>query len=303
MTGGGDGPASVVAIDLSCSGLAVASPQASAELSPAVAPASVLAAGDGSALPPGGDRMVCSEAVDALAAAAPGQVLADPAAHAHRDRVEVAGLSVPVAELLAAPLARALRMASARVGDDVVLLTPSAWGRPRVARVEQAATALGVRVRTLRAALVTAEALPSSSARWTMCVEAGGTLTTVTLVERSAGELRMVDRAAVPREDPTLEWTPGGVAERVVSVVAALRRATREAGTGSLEVLVRGVGAHDVVDACDRARITSFLVAPTAVAEAAVRLGPRVPEREPEPIGTSPRTEGNRSGIRGRRTR
>ena len=57
-----------VAVDLSCSGLAVASVSASAVLSSVVAPASVVAGADGSALPPGGDRIECSERVDAVAA-------------------------------------------------------------------------------------------------------------------------------------------------------------------------------------------------------------------------------------------
>ncbi|MBB1012919.1 hypothetical protein G6014_11660, partial [Dietzia kunjamensis] len=54
--------------------------------------------------------------------------------------------------------------------------------------------------------------------------------------------------------------------------VAEVRRRRREAGTGSTEVLVRGRLAERVVDACDRARLLSFVVPAISPVEAAWRL-------------------------------
>lgn len=265
-----------VAVDLSCSGLAVASSSASATLSPAVAPASVLAGVDGSALPPGGDRIECSERVDAIVARLPAQCLSDPVAAVHRNRIDVAGLSVPAAELLAAPVARALRWAGAGEGDDVVLIVPSEWGQSRTTRMTAAVTGLGVRPRTVRSALVTAEALPSSAARWAVCVEACESHTTVSLVERTRGELTLRDRGVVHRWDPARDAVRDDEVTRVLKCVAALRHRRREAGTGSTEVLARGRNSERVVDACDRARLLSFLVPELAPAEVALRLHSQV---------------------------
>ncbi|WP_299022387.1 hypothetical protein [uncultured Dietzia sp.] len=261
-----------VAVDLSCSGLAVASVSASAVLSSVVAPASVVAGADGSALPPGGDRIECSERVDAVAARYPDRCLADPIAAAHRDRLDVAGLSVPVTELLAAPVSRALRWAGAEEGDHAVLLVPSNWGATRTARVATAASSLGVSPRIVRSALVTAEALPSSSARWAVCVESCLTLTTVSLVERTRGGLNLVDRAVVHRWDPGLDSVRDDEVSRVLDAVAALRHGRREAGTGSTEVLARGHNAERVVDACDQVRLVSYVVPDLAPVEAALWL-------------------------------
>lgn len=261
-----------VAVDLSCSGLAVASISASAVLSPAVAPASVLAGVDGSALPPGGDRIECSERVDAISARYPDQCLGDPLAVIHRDRTDVAGLSVPAAELLAAPVARALRWAGSGEGDDVVLIVPSDWGSTRTTRMSTAVRDLGVRPRVVRSALVTAEALPSSSARWAVCVEACETRTTVSLVERTRGELTLRNRGVVHRWDPGRDTARDDEVSRVLECVAALRHARRETGSGSTEVLARGRNAERVVDACDRARLLSFVVPALAPAEVALRL-------------------------------
>lgn len=262
----------ILSIDLSCSGLAVASTSASAVLDPVVAPASVLAGADGSALPPGGDRIECSGRVDAVAARHPDSCLADPVAGAHRDRVDVAGLSVPVAELLAAPVARALRWAGARDGDDVVLIVPSHWGSTRTSRLSTAARGLGVTPRIVRAALVTAEALPSSSARWAVCVESCRSHTTVSLVERSRGGLNLVDRGVVHRWDPCRDAVRDDEVSRVLESVAALRHRRREAGSGSTEVLARGRNDELVVDACDRARLLAYVVPPLAPVEVALRL-------------------------------
>src|SRR5699024_1671830 len=139
----GAGGGAVVAVDLSCSGLTVASASSSSVLAPTVAPVSVLAAADGSALPPGGDRIECSERVDAVASRNPGHCLADPVSAAHRDRLDVAGLSVPTAESLAAPVARALRWAGPRRGAGVVVLVPSAWRRTRTTRTTRAVPGRG----------------------------------------------------------------------------------------------------------------------------------------------------------------
>lgn len=266
----GVGPA--LAVDLSCAGLTVASASASAVLAPVVSPASVVSGLDGSALPPGGDRIECSDRVDAVAARRPEQCLSDPVAHAHRDRVDVAGLSVPVTELLAAPVARALRWAAARDGDPVVLIVPSHWGPARTARLAEATRALGVEPRVARAALVTAEALPSSSARWAVCVESGRSQTTVGLVERSRDGLTLVARALVHRWDPGRDGVRDDEVPRILEAVDALRRGRREAGTGSTEVLARGRVAERVVDACDGARLLSFVVPEVAPVEAALRL-------------------------------
>lgn len=268
MTGAG----TTIAVDLSCSGLTVASASSSSALTPTVAPVSVLAAADGSALPPGGDRIECSDRVDAVAARHPERCLADPVAAAHRDRVDVAGLAVPTAELLAAPVSRALRWAGARRGDDVVLLVPSDWGATRTARMAAAARGLGVAPRGVRAALVTAEALPSSSARWAVAVESCRTRTTVSLVERTRLGLTLVDRAVVHRWDPRRDTTADDEVSRVIESVAALRHGRREAGSGSTEVLARGRAAERVVDACDRARLLSFVVPEVAPVEGALRL-------------------------------
>lgn len=265
-------PGATISVDLSCSGLAVASVSASAILSPVVAPASALAGADGSALPPGGDRIECSDRVDAVAVRYPDRCLADPVEGAHRDRVDVAGLSVPAAELLAAPVARALRWAGARDGDDVVLIVPSHWGSTRTSRLAAAAHGLGVTPRIVRAALVTAEALPSSSARWAVCVESCRSRTTVSLVERSRGGLNLVDRAVVHRWDPCRDSVRDDEVSRVLESVAALRHGRREAGSGSTEVLARGRNAGHVVDACDQARLLSFVVPELAPVEAALRL-------------------------------
>lgn len=273
-----DTRAATLAVDLSCSGLAVAAASASAVLSPVVAPASVLAGLDGSALPPGGDRIECSDRADAAAARFPDRCLADPVAHAHRDRVDVAGLSVPVSELLAAPVARALRWAGAGVGDSdddgdtAVLVVPSDWGTSRTTRLVASARGVGVAARVVRSALVTAEALPSSSARWAVCVEASRTRTTVSLVERARGGLTLVDRAVVHRRDPFRDTAVDDEVPRILDAVTGLRRRRREAATGSTEVLVRGRVAERVVDACDRARLLSFVVPEVAPVEAAARL-------------------------------
>jgi len=273
-----DARAATLAVDLSCSGLAVAAASASAVLSPVVAPASVLAGLDGSALPPGGDRIECSDRADEAAARFPARCLADPVAHAHRDRVDVAGLSVPVSELLAAPVARALRWAGASAGDNdgdgdaAVLVVPSDWGTSRTTRLVAAARDVGVAARVVRSALVTAEALPSSSARWAVCVEASRTRTTVSLVERARGGLTLVDRAVVQRRDPFRDTAADDEVPRILDAVTGLRRRRREAATGSAEVLVRGRVAERVVDACDRARLLSFVVPEVAPVEAAARL-------------------------------
>jgi hypothetical protein len=262
----------IVAVDLSCSGLSVASASASATLSPVVAPVSVLAGVDGSVLPPGGDRIECSDRVDAVAVRHPERCLPDPVAGAHRDRTEVAGLSVPVTELLAAPVSRALRWAGAESGDGVVLIIPSHWGAARSARMASAARGLGAPTRMVRAALVTAEALPSSAARWAVCVEACESGTTVSLVERTRGELTLIDRTVVHRWDPCRDSVRDDEVSRVLESVAALRRGRREAGTGSTEVLARGRNAERVVDACDQARLLSFVVPELAPVETALRL-------------------------------
>lgn len=272
-------PGARVAVDLSCSGLAVATASSSAVLAPTVAPASVLAAADGSALPPGGDRIECSDRVDAVAARHPDRCLADPVAGAHRDRVDVAGLSVPATELLTAPVARALRWADvagptggAATGAEAVLVVPSGWGPVRTARLVSAARSLGVSPTAVRSALVTADALPSSSARWAVCVEASGSGTAVSLVERTRAGLDLVDRAVVHRWDPCRDALRDDEVGRVIEAVAALRRGRRAAGSGSTEVLARGRNAERVVDACDSARLLSFVVPDLAPVEAALRL-------------------------------
>ena len=261
-----------LAVDLSCSGLAVATASDSAVLAPVVTPASVVAGTDGSALPPGGDRIECSDRVDAVAVRHPGLCLFDPTACAHRDRVDVAGLSVPVPELLAAPVARALRWAGSRGGDRAVVVVPTHWGPARTARVAEAARGAGIEPGVVRAALVTAEALPSSSARWAICVESGRSQTTVGLVERSRGGLTLVARALVHTWDPGRDGVRTDEVPRILHAVDALRRGRREAGTGSTEVLVRGRAAERIVDACDEARLLSFVVPEVAPAEAALRL-------------------------------
>lgn len=261
-----------LAVDLSCSGLAVASASASAVLTPAVAPVSVLAAVDGSSLPPGGDRIECSERVEAVLARYPDRCLADPIAHAHHDRLDVAGLSVPVSELLAAPLARALRWAGSRDGDEVVLVVPTDWGATRAARLTAAAHGLGVTARIIRSALVTAEALPSSASRWAVCVESGRLRTTIGLVERTRAGLTLVGRAVVHRNDPRRDPVTDDEVPRILDAVAGLRRSRREAGSGSTEILARGRLAEHVVDACDQARLLSFVVPAVAPAEVASRL-------------------------------
>lgn len=262
----------ILAVDLTCSGLTTAAASASAVLSPVVAPVSVLAGMDGSALPPGGDRLECSERVEAAAARFPDRCLADPVAYAHRDRVDVAGLSVPVSELLGAPVARALRWGGVREGDAVVLVVPTDWGTSRTTRLVGAAHGVGVTARVVRAALVTAEALPSSSARWAVCVESCRTRTTVGLVERTRAGLTLVDRAVVHRRDPYRDALGDDEVPRILDAVGQLRRRRREAGTGSTEVLARGRLAERVVDACDRARLLSFVVPAIAPVEAASRL-------------------------------
>ena len=265
----------VVAVDLSCSGLAVSTSSASAVLSPVVAPASVLAGMDGSSLPPGGDRIECSDRSDAAAVRFPDRCLADPVAYVHRDRVDVAGLSVPVPELLAAPVTRALRWigdAGTRSADEVVVLAPSDWGLVRTSRLSAAVRELGVETRVVRAALATAEALPSSSCRWAVCVETSRTRTTVSLVERTRAGLTLVDRAVVHRRDPRRDTMVDDEVPRILDAVTAVRNRHREAGSGSTEVLVRGRLAERVVDACDRARLLSYVVPAVAPAEAATRL-------------------------------
>lgn len=261
-----------VAVDLSCSGLAVATSSSSSLLAPTVAPASVLAAADGSALPPGGDRIECSDRVDAVAERSPDRCLADPLAHAHRRRVDVAGLSVPTTELLAAPVVRALRWAGTRRADTVVVVVPSHWGAARTARIVTATRGLGVTPRVVRAALVTAEGLPSSSARWTVSVESCRTGTTVGLIERTRLGLNLTDRIRVLHRDPGRDTARDDEVARVMAAVAAVRQGRREAGTGSTEVLVRGRLVENVVDACDRARLLSFGVPAVAPAEGALRL-------------------------------
>ena len=265
-------PSSVVVVDLSCSALVVASPRGSAVLDPAVAAASVLATVYGADLPPGGDRVECSARSDALATIRPADRLTDPYAWVHRDRVEVSGLSVPVGELLAAPLQRALGHAAAATGDRVIVVVPSCWGRIRVGRVAAAVGRLGFPARMLRSALVTAEALPSSTARWAVVVESAADATTVTLVERAAGEVGIAGRALVHRVDPGVDGAVDDEVDRVLRQVVRLREETPCAMVGSFEILVRGRLVEQVVDACDRRRVLSFAVPPTAAAEALVRM-------------------------------
>lgn len=277
------GPRDVV-VDVSCGGLVVATGHGHAVLDPAVAATSVLATLDGSDLPPGGDRLECSERVDALTAARPADRLADPYAWAHRDRVEVSGLSVPVVEMLEAPLRRALRWAGAAPGCRVVLVVPTAWGDVRIERLEGAARRLGVRAHAVRAALVCADALPSSSARWTVVVEGDrGTGygpvgdgpcdagTSVALVERLGREIVLRARELVPAVEPWDDTGGSDVTGRVVRAVRGLRADTPGAATGSFEVLVCGAGAEQLVDALDRVRVLSFPLPPAAVACSLVR--------------------------------
>lgn len=261
-----------LAVDLSCSGLAVASATASEVLTPAVAPVSVLAAFDGSSLPPGGDRIECSERVETVMARHPDRCLVDPVAHAHRDRLDVAGLSVPVSELLAAPVSRALRWAGSRDGDEVSVVVPTDWGASRAARMTTAVHGLGVTARIVRSALVTAEALPSSSARWAVCVESCRLRTTIGLVERTRAGLTLVGRSIVHRQDPRRDPLVDDEVPRILEAVAGLRRSRREAGSGSTEVLARGRLAERVVDACDQVRLLSFVVPAVAPVEVASRL-------------------------------
>ena len=267
-----NGPPTAVVVDLSCSALTVASPRGSSVLDPAVAAASVLSTVDGTALPSGGDRVECSARSDALAAIRPADRLTDPYAWAHRDRVEVSGLSVPVGELLAAPLRRALVHAAARAGDRVLVVVPSGWGRIRVGRVSAAMDRLGFPARILRSALVTAEALPSSTARWSAVVESAAAATTVTLVERSAGEVGIAGRSLVHRRDVRVDGVVDDEVDRVLRRVVELRENTPGAMVGSFEILARGRLAEQVVDACDRRRMLSFVVPPAAPAEALVRM-------------------------------
>ncbi|PWD94554.1 hypothetical protein DEQ16_15525, partial [Dietzia maris] len=146
------------------------------------------------------------------------------------------------------------------------------WGTSRTTRLVAAARDVGVAARVVRSALVTAEALPSSSARWAVCVEASRTRTTVSLVERARGGLTLVDRAVVQRRDPFRDTAADDEVPRILDAVTGLRRRRREAATGSAEVLVRGRVAERVVDACDRARLLSFVVPEVAPVEAAARL-------------------------------
>src|SRR5699024_7898162 len=114
-----------------------------------------------------------------------------------------AGLSGAAAEWRAAPVARALRWAGTRRGDDVVVLVPSDWGATRTTRMLAAVRGLGVAPRCLRAALVTPEALPSSSARWAVAVESCRTRAAGRLVARTRRGLTRVRgrlaRAGAPR--------------------------------------------------------------------------------------------------------
>lgn len=263
--------ATVLAVDLSCSGLAVASASASVVLDPVVAPASVLAGIDGSSLPPGGDRIECSHRSEAAATKVPQQCLADPVAYVHRSRVDVAGLSVPVRELLAAPVARALRWAG-ESDTGLVVLAPSDWGLVRTSRLTAAIRDLGVDARVVRSALATAEALPSSASRWAICVESCRSRTTVGLVERSRAGLTLVDRAVVQRRDIARDGLVDDEVPRILRAIADLRGRRRETSAGSTEVLARGRLAERVVDACDRARLLSFVVPPVCPVEAASRL-------------------------------
>ena len=194
------------------------------------------------------------------------------------DRVVVAVLHnpaktgcFPVAERLAAPVARAVRW-SGDAGEDVVLLAPSDWGVSRTSRLTAAVRDLGVEARVVRSALATAEALSSSSSRWAVCVETCRTRTTVGLVERTRAGLTLVDRAVVHRRDPARDGLVDDEVRRILDAIAEVRRRRREAGTGSTEVLARGRLAERVVDACDRARLLSFVVPPIAPADAASRL-------------------------------
>src|SRR5699024_12129011 len=173
-------------------------------------------------------------------------------------------------------------------------LVPSDWGATRTTRMLAAVRGLGVAPRCLRAALVTAEALPSSSARWAVAVESCRTRTTVSLVERTRLGLTLVDRAVVHRWDPRRDTVVDDEVPRVIDAVSALRHGRREAGSGSTEVLARGRDAERVVDACDRARLVSFVVPDVAPAEGALRRS--ADSRCILPV------EWNRTRARGRRT-
>ncbi|MBB1022147.1 hypothetical protein G6030_12755, partial [Dietzia sp. E1] len=96
--------------------------------------------------------------------------------------------------------------------------------------------------------------------------------TTVSLVERARGGLTLVDRAVVHHRDPFRDTAVDDEVPRILDAVTGLRRRRREAATGSTEVLVRGRVAERVVDACDRARLLSFVVPEVAPVEAAARL-------------------------------
>ena len=82
----------------------------------------------------------------------------------------------------------------------------------------------------------------------------------------------MVDRIVVHRWDPCRDSGRDDEVSRVLESVAALRQGRRAAGSGSTEVLARGRNAEHVVDACDQARLLSYVVPELAPVEAALRL-------------------------------
>ena len=260
-------------IDVSSSGLVAATPFDSAVLAPTVAPASVLAEVFGTSLPPGGDRMMCSPHVDRLAVDESGPFLRDPLDLIDEERALVAGMSVPVDEVIGAPIGRALAWAVATPEDRIVILVPSTWGARRLERLLVAGRRWHERLHPVRAALITADALLSSTQAWTTVVETMSRSAAVSLVRRSRDEVNIVDRRLVHRLDPVRDRLIDDYAGRIVDAAVGMRGSRRETRNGSHELLACGVDADRLVTACDLRGELAYIVPPEATAEAAIHLG------------------------------
>lgn len=279
----------VAAIDLSCGGLVVATHNEVVGMTQAVAlTRDVEPANPGRTAR--GHRVWCGPEVDDLAREGANGVVDEPWALVDAPRVVVGGIALPFPEVGGAGFHRARRWLGERFvpeSAETRLVIPSNWGAARRARARLAAAEVGLRTTSVRAALLMADALESSSVRWAYTVELTAKGAVVSLVHRERRTLSLVDTAFVLRTDPD-DDDPDSFERRVQAAIGATRERHRSARSGSHEVLVRGRGAAALVDALDASgTMLGFRVPAGAVAEAAVGL----------PRGTAPRTvvgSGNR---------
>ena len=290
------GPASaqLPVIDISCGRLTAATATASVVLSPAIMRRDHPAAAQ---LPPqllrnpGTGRLLCGREVAAIAANSDGAVVAEPWAYIDYPVISVAGSAISFPEAARTTLVHAAEwFANTRndAVDSIRLVVPTYWGQRRRDRAVDICSSMQITSHPVRAALLIADALTSSYARWNIVVELAARGASIALVERNDQTLSLISTRFVVAVDPDDDVPGGGYMDRILGAVDQVRAAHRPTRTGSLEVLVSGRGAHELVERFDQRRLLSFAVPAEAAAERAALLAAhreisskREPQSEP----------------------